>query len=102
MNKHKKTREQKIISDLRRRLSLQAETVKKTIPEEEIKRTKELNYNYNASQMPVKPSTVIYTHEYLRKDLSKTAFLTFSIIAFELLLFLLFKNQILRLPFIGF
>lgn len=97
MSKHKKTREQKIIADLRRKLSLQAgqaETAKQS--------TTPFSYSYSSSETITKPSAIIYTHEFLYRDLFKTAFLTLSIVVFEMLLFLLLKNNILRLPFGGF
>lgn len=87
MGKHKKTRQEKMIADLRRKLSLQT-TSPSTIPHLTLK-------------LPTIPTpsqtSLIYSHDYLKSDLLKTTFITCSIIVAEIILFVLIKQQIIKL-----
>lgn len=90
----RKTRQQKIIADLRRQLS--------TTKTEPI-RTKEVSENkVTIKSVPQVPQHLTYTNPYLAKDLKKTAILTAGIILGQLFLFFLFRQHILILPGISY
>ncbi len=91
MGKQKKTREQKIIADLRRKLDMQSK--------------KEPTFEFKPSpQRPIQPSLITKTiaYPYLLGDLLKTITLTGAIVGAEIILFFLLKKQILLLPNISF
>lgn len=91
MGKHKKTRQEKIIADLRRKLSLKDQP--------SVLKTPRFTFQLSPSPKPNdQTSSFIYTHEYLNHDLLKTAFLTSSIVIAEIILFFLSKQQIIKLP----
>lgn len=97
MSRHKKTRHQKIIADLRRKLNLKkAESfplgVEKQSP-------------ILPKQTPVISQGEIShldTASYLIHDLSKTAILTAVIVFFQLVFFFLLKTNVVSLPISGF
>lgn len=93
MGKHK-TRKEKIISDLRKKLAVQTSSVSFTSN----------NFKLPSLKQPVSSiqTSFIYTHESLSSDLLKTLFLTSSLIISEIIIFFLLKNQILKLPIAGF
>lgn len=99
MGKHKKTRQEKIVADLRRKLFLQIQTSSNLINKQS---TSVSNFKLKFSNIPSNASSsntsLIYTHEYLKFDILKTAFLTSSIVIAEVILFLLSKQQIIKLP----
>lgn len=84
----KKTRQQKIIADLHRRLLMtKTESIKTTpSPQSETTNIKHLTY----------------TNPYLVKDLKKTAMLTAGIVLGQLFLFFLLKQHLLVLPGISY
>jgi len=96
MAKKRKTREQKILADLRHNFNhtfvsqaplagkIQAQITPPTI-EQRTQKTVALN------QYP-----------YLVKDLTKTAILTLAIFVFQIILFTLLKNHVLIIPGIGY
>ncbi len=100
MAKKKKTRQQKIIADLRRQIN--ASQIKSALVEKKVEKEKHPilpSFNLpkvNLSENKQTPST--FTNmSYLAKDLQKTAILTMSIIAFQLILLFILKNHIITL-----
>lgn len=103
MSKRKKTRQQKIIADLRRQVHITKKTTTDTtlqsayedrpyvVPE---KFTPPKNISMQTYSAP-------YEHTHLQKDVRKTMILTSSIVACELLLFFLVQNRIVSLPFVN-
>jgi len=103
----RKTRQQKIIADLRRQLSTtKIEPVRTQIltrdklATEETPQEKKVNTVINNIVKDTKH--LAYTNPYLAKDLRKTAILTTGIILAQLLLFFLFRQHILILPGISY
>lgn len=90
MAKHKKTRQQKIVAELRRKLQIQNQT-----------------YAFSPSQTPEQPKKKhayvlrttpnVTAYPYIKHDLLKTFILTGTVIIFELILFFLTKYNILRI-----
>ena len=78
MTKRKKTRQEKIITDLRR-----------TIASQGVEETK--TYRIPSSNV-VTPMTLNYSSEYISHDLIKTGILTTVILALEILLFVLLRK----------
>lgn len=89
MGKYKKTRQEKVIADLRRKFNTTGNALG-SLP-----KVKQPN------PASVNPST-IDANQYLMGDLSKTAFLTGLIILIEFFLFVLLKNRVFVLPAISF
>ncbi|MCL5432875.1 MAG: hypothetical protein M1524_02045 [Patescibacteria group bacterium] len=91
MSKHKKTKQQKIISELRRKLNTQKRISYSEISEVEPKEEKSKIYQVTINK-PITPDNskdgiFIQQNPYLRHDLLKTAYLTGSILAAEIILF---------------
>ncbi len=82
MGKQRKTREQKIIADLRKKL----ETT--TQPKFHVASEKEtiVKSSFIERAQPMVTTRSIYTHQYLRQDLRKTAITTCFLAIAELLL----------------
>ena len=104
MSKRKKTREQKIISDLRRKITLSRQPNQiKTSTQDVNSETPQKAFTFSIpSIMPQKnnvQSSTIYP--YLFSDLRKTTALTGLILCVELLLFFLMKNHLLTLFSLG-
>jgi hypothetical protein len=96
----RKTRQQKIIADLRRQLSSsEIEQIKIKEPQEK----PTTKYSYEEKKVEIKATQhLMYTNPYLSKDLIKTAFLTTGIVLGQLILFYLFRQHILILPGISY
>lgn len=94
MAKKKKTRQQKIIADLRRQVTLSK-------PQESKPETKPKNFS-NPALITYAPKIRAVTYPYLKKDLQKTAILTSSVIALQMILYFLLKSHILVLPRLGY
>ena len=96
----RKTRQQKIIADLRRQLSKTSEPVRtETIVE------KKVSFEPKVAQIEharVSPQRLTYTNPYLAKDLRKTAILTACIVVSQLFLFILLRQHLLILPGISY
>lgn len=97
MGKHKKTRKEKIIADLRHQLysfkhqdfpSQNSSIIKPINPQE-----KQVLSNINSFA-----NTLINSYPYLKHDVLKTLILTMSIVAFQILLLLILKRHIIVLP----
>lgn len=94
MAKQKKTRQEKIIADLRRQLTQTKRKLPTSIISPSISLTAQPQYN-----MPIKTA---FPHSYLLPDLTKTSLVTSIILIGEFVLFFLLKKQILVLPMITF
>ncbi len=100
MSKGKKTRQQKIIADLHRKLQLQNQATPETYT----------FTNQTVNKKTLFPSQNFHTfaasntfaYQYLAHDLLKTLFLTTGIIVIELLLFGILTKHILVLPIVHF
>lgn len=93
MSKHKKTRQQKIIADLRRQLILGGGYPQSPLV---FAKPKEVKNNY----LEVLPTstTSLQNYPYIKRDLLKTVLLTGSIVVVELLLSFLLKTHLIKLP----
>jgi hypothetical protein len=94
----RKTRQQKIIADLRRQIN--ASQIKSAPLEKKVeKREQPLSPSLNLPTLHLsekKPAVSTFTNTaYLIKDLRKTAILTTSIVAVQLILLIILKNHIL-------
>jgi hypothetical protein len=103
----RKTRQQKIIADLRRQLSTtKTEPIKiEELPKSKlttavIPQEKKINSVINNAINDTKH--LAYTNPYLSKDLRKTAILTTGIVLGQVVLFFLFRQHILILPGISY
>jgi hypothetical protein len=102
MAKKKKTKEQKIIADLRRQLlkdNLSSQKVQETKQDTpQANSAKEITFkkDFVSDVAPKKNNIVNYS--YLMHDLRKTAVLTSSIVALQIVLFFLLTHKILILP----
>jgi|GEM_PF-2380313 len=103
MSKRKKTRQQKIISDLRRKTQPQSshpekpEQSKPTLPSYSFQVS-----SMNSSESVSKNDITATSYPFLIHDLKRTGILTFIFIAAELLLFFLLKQHIVKLPMISY
>lgn len=94
MSKHR-TKQQKIIADLHRKLSLQNATATPSVtltdlPSVSVKKTHTRPYG----------PTMTITH--IATDLRKTLILTTLIIAFQFLLYFLLRNHIVSIPMVRY
>jgi hypothetical protein len=89
MGKKRKTFKEKLISDLRRRGNILEGVRTTSLP---LPTPQEI-----VLQVPT-PKLIQNQYPYLLKDISKTGILTASVIAIQILLFILLKNHILMLP----
>ncbi len=97
MAKKKKTRQQKIIADLRRKISNEnlssQNTVLAKVNTPQVKITKK--------EIPIVLKTEKkdeQNYAYLKRDLRKTAILTGSVVAAQIILFLVLTNKLIILP----
>lgn len=92
MAKKKKTRQQKIIADLRRQINASQTKSAPLVP-------LPISLDLPKIKPPEKQSSAgtFINKSYLVKDLQKTAILTASIVAVQLVLLLILKNHILVL-----
>lgn len=98
MPKHKKTREQKKKADLRKSVSFATAQ-----PEHIVSSPTYVFSSSEKQQTPVDPlsrkSNVVAI---VRHDLRKTAFISLSILALQILFFLLLKNHLLAINFVRY
>lgn len=93
----RKTRQQKIIADLRRKLhSQQKSTVSLYTNDQKLENANQVYKLTTPSMTTGRIDTITYS--YLRQDIIKTLFVTTVIIGLQIVLFLLLKNHILVLP----
>jgi len=97
MAKKRKTRQQKILADLRHNFR---HTLVNQVPSSE----KIQPQPASGISLSYKPNlqTSINTYPYLVKDLSKTGVLTLAILIFQIILFALLKNHVLIIPGISY
>lgn len=91
MSKRRKTKQQKIIADLRRKVS--ENTTEAPLPQ--------VYHQTHQPQVALETQSVnLYTipSSYVYRDLRKTAMVSIALLLFEILLFILFKNHILAFP----
>lgn len=89
MGRNKKTRQQKVIADLRRQISsAQPESTVKSPP----------TISHKEYVPATQPSTFLYSHTYLRHDLLKTISVTAVLLGIEVLLVFLSQKHIISLP----
>lgn len=116
MAKRKKTRQQKIIADLRRKLQMEKRSVSSKLSP--VIERRSLTSLRTGSAIPRQAQdkslgfTTVYpeqsrrarndNYSYLFHDLSKTGILTGGIIAAQLILFFLLKNHIIVLPMVKY
>ena len=100
MSKRKKTRQQKIIADLHRKLQLQNQATTETYTfTNPMVNKKVLLPSQNLNTFAMKDSS---QYQYLTYDLLKTLFLTTGIIVIELILLAILKSHIFVLPIVRF
>ena len=95
---NRKTRQQKIIADLHRKLQLQKQPVAET-------HTFTKPTVNKATLLPLQNVHIFAmdsSFQYVAHDLLKTLFLTIGIIAIELILLFTLKNHIIVLPIVRF
>jgi hypothetical protein len=95
MSKHK-TRQQKIITQLQRKLETQQSSAVSYKPDH-------ITYAYKAS-LPTSTSSIQSSTaiSYIKHDLIKTSLVTSFIIAAQLLLYISLKTHMITLPIIGY
>ena len=99
MAKKKKTRQQKIIADLRRQVyASQPESNPLIVEKKTEKKEESVSFNLKESFLPEKKqssstSTLVNT-SYLINDLRKTTILTLSIVALQLVLLFILRSHI--------
>lgn len=98
MNKRRKTRFQKKIADLRRKLV-------ETKPQEEQSNlgnsSQKFSYNFNTSSSLLNSDInkkPLFNYSFVLPDIFKTAITTLAIISFQIFLLLLSKYHIIKLP----
>jgi hypothetical protein len=100
MAKKKKTRQQKIIADLRRQIDA-SERKSAPVEKKKEKREQPITPSLNLPKVNIsqaKQTTDTFTNtSYLVKDLRKTAILSTSIIAFQIVLLFILKNHVITL-----
>lgn len=100
MSKHK-TRQQKIISDLHRKLQLQSSSHSSEI--DTVSKPNHVQFSYShALHTSSKTKPLIMNLSYVKHDLYKTVFVTFTIIAAQLLLLYLLKAHLIILPIVSY
>ncbi len=97
----RKTRQQKIIADLRRQINAsqtKSAPLEKKIEKRERPASPSLNLATLSLGEKKQPVSTFTNTSYLIKDLQKTGILTASIIAVQLVLLVILKNHILTIP----
>ncbi|MEK7559394.1 MAG: hypothetical protein AAB521_03740 [Patescibacteria group bacterium] len=95
MAKKRKTRKDKILSDLHRKTSYKVDvTPFASQPAKSISEVK--------TEIPKAQKSNIDKYPYLINDISRTGVVTASIIAFQILLFIILKFHVLKLPGISY
>lgn len=105
MSKRKKSRNQKIITDLKRKLNLKISSAPIVAENKSFitgNHLKPLSFNQQINNTKDQKIDYFGTSYYLLKDISKTGILTGVIIFFQFSIFFILKNQIIRLPMLGF
>lgn len=87
MAKHKKTKEQKVIADLRRKLSYQ-------LADQHSYSSSEIPKILSAKPVPIVHTGELYTHVYMKHDLLKTLLITLALVSIELILFIAMQKHV--------
>ncbi len=98
MSKDKKTRQQKVIADLRRKLNNTKNNQISTVPTVSLK---SVNLSQISMTKPTFTST-INSGAYLISDLKRTTFLTAILVGAEIILLFLLKHKIINLSMLQF
>ena len=91
MSRHQKTRQEKVAADLRRQqfvYTLESKNFSAPI--------------LSKDKPNVLPVSTVSVYPYVKRDISKTFMLTLSIAGFQIILFLLLKNHVLKIPGISY
>lgn len=99
MGKKKKTREQKIIADLRNQLAEVSPSY--SLKTEEYPKQNTKKY-ISPPFIQVTPKAIHVSYQYLYHDLTKTGILTLGIVAAQIILFFLLKNHIIKISMLNF
>lgn len=98
MGNKKKTRKEKIIADLRRQLHYSLENQNISFSQ-----NNKLKGSINTTTINSKASpTLLNAYPYLLSDILKTGIVTISLVAFQIILFLILKKHILVLPGVNY
>ena len=95
MAKKRKTRQEKIIADLRHNFTHIA--VSQTNTEIKLENSNS-NLIINSAKKIQSPAQVKNAYPYLAKDLSKTAFLTAGVLTFQILFYILLVKHLIMIP----
>jgi len=103
----RKTRQEKIIADLHRKLQSQSSLSSSAGETSSIEKphTHAPKYSYIPQvKVPLQISTIATTidNRYIRDDLIKTTLVTIVIVSCQLLLFFLLKNNMITLPMVSY
>lgn len=93
----KKTRQEKKIADLHRRLTLGQPTVEKDAAE----KPKHTTYTFTKPTTFHKSPPALHEYAYVTHDLLKTTYLTSGIVAAQLLLYFLLRMHVVKIPGMG-
>jgi hypothetical protein len=96
MAKKRKTREQKILADLRHNFR------HTFISQAPLAGKNQTQIAPSMLAQRVQKTVALNAYPYLIKDLTKTAILTLGIFVFQIILFTLLKNHVLIIPGIGY
>jgi hypothetical protein len=100
MSKRKKTREQKIIADLHRKL--QSQSVSGSASSRHVYSPSSA-YTYKTQTTgAIKPIAVMTDFSYIKHDLIKTTLVTCAIVLFQLALFHLLRSHIIMIPMVRY
>ena len=97
MAKKKKTRQQKIIADLRRQVNASQSHVEETQKREEKRENPVTISLSNAATTIRKPQIFTNTYPYLVNDLRKTAILSLAIVFAQLIFLFVLRNHIVTI-----
>lgn len=105
MSKAKKTRQQKIIADLRRKIHTTQPPASSSAIKNAMSSKRQENYAYSFATLPVKekaaPISIVST-DMITRDLTKTMLITSVILVSQCILFFLLKYKIVSLPMFGY
>ncbi len=104
MTKHKKTKQEKIIADLHRKLQSQSQKSPSISASHTHPQTPSL-YSYNAKIAVSKKVTTTASLNNLvliRHDILKTVIVTIAIVVSQILLLSLLKSHVIKIPFVTY
>lgn len=101
MGKHK-TRQGKKLADLKRVLAKHQEKAPEAPKISKEKQQEKPTYSFTPATTFIKSTQQPGMYAYVTHDLIKTTILSFSIIAFQFLLFFLLRMHVVKIPGIGY